>query len=139
MALAIIKEARSTAINGRLFPGLNSVKVGQQVIRYRDRLPVSDWAAHDLRRSVCTHLAKMGVPTLHIGAVGEPPSGHEGWRHAHPLCPTRLRPREARSPRALGQSPSSHRGRWKREGSQHARWGVSACFTGLHNVPAQTR
>ena len=69
MALSLINEARSTAINGRLFPGLNSVKVGQQVIRYRDRLPVSDWAAHDLRRSVCTHLAKMGVPTLHIGAA----------------------------------------------------------------------
>ena len=69
MALAIINEARSTAVLGRLFPGLNSVKIGQQVIRYRDRLPVSDWAAHDLRRSVCTHLAKMGVPTLHIGAV----------------------------------------------------------------------
>ena len=69
MALAIINEARSTAVLGRLFPGLNSVKVGQQVIRYRDRLPVSDWAAHDLRRSVCTHLAKMGVPTLHIGAA----------------------------------------------------------------------
>ena len=69
MALALIKEARATAVLGRLFPGLNSVKVGQQIIRYRDRLPVSDWAAHDLRRSVCTHLAKMGVPTLHIGAV----------------------------------------------------------------------
>jgi integrase len=69
MALSLVNEARSTAINGRLFPGLNSVKIGQQVIRYRDRLPVSDWAAHDLRRSVCTHMAKMGVPTLHIGAV----------------------------------------------------------------------
>ena len=69
MALALIKEARATAVLGRMFPGLNSVKIGQQIIRYRDRLPVSDWAAHDLRRSVCTHLAKMGVPPLHIGAV----------------------------------------------------------------------
>jgi len=69
MALALINEARRTAVLGRLFPALNSVKIGQQVIRYRDRLPVSDWAAHDLRRSVCTHLAKMGVPVLHIGAV----------------------------------------------------------------------
>jgi integrase len=69
MALELIKEARRTTINGRLFPGLSSMKIGQQVIRYRDRLPVLDWAAHDLRRSVCTHLAKMGVPVLHIGAV----------------------------------------------------------------------
>ena len=69
MALALIKETRATAVLGRMFPGLNSVKIGQQIIRYRDRLPVSDWAAHDLRRSVCTHLAKMGVPPLHIGAV----------------------------------------------------------------------
>jgi integrase len=69
MALDLIREARRTAINGRLFPGLNSMKVGQQLIRYRDRLPVSDWAAHDLRRTVCTHLAKMGFSPLIIGSV----------------------------------------------------------------------
>lgn len=69
MALELITEARRHAIGDRLFPGLNSMKVGQQLIRYRDRLPVSDWAAHDLRRTVCTHLAMMSVSPLVIGAV----------------------------------------------------------------------
>lgn len=68
MALDLIAQARRTAIGDRLFPGLNSMKVGQQLIRYRDRLPVSDWAAHDLRRTVCTHLAMLGVSPLVIGA-----------------------------------------------------------------------
>jgi integrase len=68
MALDLIAQARRTAIGDRLFPGLNSMKVGQQLIRYRDRLPVSDWAAHDLRRTVCTHLAMLRVSPLVIGA-----------------------------------------------------------------------
>jgi integrase len=69
MALDLIAEARRHAIGDRLFPGLNSMKVGQQLIRHRDRLPVSDWTAHDLRRTVCTQLATMGVSPLVIGAV----------------------------------------------------------------------
>ena len=69
MALDLITDARRTAIGDRLFPGVNSMKVGQQLIRHRDRLPVSDFTAHDLRRSVCTHMAKMGISPLVIGAV----------------------------------------------------------------------
>jgi hypothetical protein len=30
---------------------------------------VQDWTAHDLRRSVCTHLAMMGFSPLVIGSV----------------------------------------------------------------------
>ena len=68
-ALDLIAEARQHALGDRLFPGLNSMKVGQQLIRHRDRLPVKDFTAHDLRRSVCTHLAMLGVSPLVIGAV----------------------------------------------------------------------
>ena len=68
LALDLIRQARRSGINGRLFP-LSSMKIGQQLIRYRERLPVSDWAAHDLRRTVCTHLAKMGFSPLIIGSV----------------------------------------------------------------------
>jgi integrase len=68
MALEIIAEARSTAIGGRLIT--RSPEAVAQALLYKiDRLPVQDWTAHDLRRTVCTHLAKMGVPPLHIGAV----------------------------------------------------------------------
>jgi integrase len=68
MALEIIAEARSTAIGGRLI-SRSSEAVAQALLYKIDRLPVQDWTAHDLRRTVCTHLAKMGVPPLHIGAV----------------------------------------------------------------------
>jgi len=68
MATELIAEARSTAINGRLI-SRSSEAVAQALLHKIDRLPVSDWTAHDLRRTVCTHLAKMGVPPLHIGAV----------------------------------------------------------------------
>jgi integrase len=68
MALEPIAEARSKAINGRLFM-LDSVRVAQWIMRRRDVLPVKDWTAHDLRRSVCTHLAMMGFSPLVIGSV----------------------------------------------------------------------
>jgi integrase len=68
MALEIIEEARSTAIGGRLI-SRSSEAVAQALLYKIDRLPVKDWTAHDLRRTVCTHLASMGVPPLHIGAV----------------------------------------------------------------------
>jgi integrase len=68
MALELIAEARSTAIGGRLI-SRSSEAVAQALLYKIDRLPVQDWTAHDLRRTVCTHLAEMGVPPLHIGAV----------------------------------------------------------------------
>jgi integrase len=45
------------------------VRVAQWIMRRRDSLPVQDWTAHDLRRTVCTHLAMLGVSPLVIGAV----------------------------------------------------------------------
>jgi len=50
---------------GADLPGCEAIA---QALDYRrDRLPVQNWTAHDLRRTVCTHLAKMGVPPLHRG------------------------------------------------------------------------
>ena len=68
LALDLIAEARATAINGRLFK-LNTQRLGNLLNQKRFRLPVRDWSAHDLRRTVCTHLAEMGVSPLVIGAV----------------------------------------------------------------------
>jgi integrase len=68
MALELIADARAAAPVGRLFR-LNTQRVANLINQNRDRIPVKHWTAHDLRRTVCTHLAKMGVPPLHIGAV----------------------------------------------------------------------
>ena len=68
MALDLIAEARKTEINGRLFK-LNTQRLGNLLNQKRSRLPVRDWSAHDLRRTLCTHLAEMGVSPLVIGAV----------------------------------------------------------------------
>jgi integrase len=55
--------------NGRLFAA-GVVDVGQAINRRRDRLPeLRHWTAHDLRRTVCTHLAMLGIPPMVIGAV----------------------------------------------------------------------
>ena len=66
-ALDLIAEARTTAIGNRLI-ARSSEAVAQALIYRINRLPVQDWTAHDLRRSVCTHLAQMGFPPLTIGA-----------------------------------------------------------------------
>jgi integrase len=67
MALALIEEARANA-NGKLIK--QSYDAIGHMLGYRmDKLPVNGWRAHDLRRTVCTHLAKMSFPPLIIGAV----------------------------------------------------------------------
>jgi len=68
MALDLIAEARKTEIGGRLFD-LNTQRLANFLAQRRGRLPIQDWSAHDLRRSVCTHLATLGVSPLIIGAV----------------------------------------------------------------------
>jgi len=68
MALELIGEATPKAINGRLI-GRSGDHIAQALLYRLDKLPVKDWTAHDLRRTVCTHLAKMGVSPLIIGSV----------------------------------------------------------------------
>jgi integrase len=66
MALELIAEAK--VINGRLI-NRSPETVAQTLLYMMPRLPVSGWTAHDLRRTVCTHLAKMGCSPLVIGSV----------------------------------------------------------------------
>jgi integrase len=68
MALDLIADARKSAIGGRLFR-LNTQRVANLINQNRDRIQVKHWTAHDLRRTVCTHMAKMGISPLVIGAV----------------------------------------------------------------------
>jgi integrase len=53
---------------GRRFK-LSAASVARTQWRRRGELPVSDWTAHDLRRTACTHMAMLGVSPLVIGAV----------------------------------------------------------------------
>ena len=70
MALKLIAECEP--INGRLIN--RSPAAIAQALHYalndkRKPLPVLGWTAHDLRRTACTHMAKLGIPPLHIAAV----------------------------------------------------------------------
>jgi integrase len=66
LALELIGQAR--VIDGRLFSA-GVVKVAQTITRYRHRLPVTGWTAHDLRRTACTGMAELGVSDFVIGHV----------------------------------------------------------------------
>ena len=70
MALQLIAECE--IINGRLIN--RSPAAIAQALHYalndkRKPLPVVSWTAHDLRRTACTHMAKLGISPLHIAAV----------------------------------------------------------------------
>jgi integrase len=68
MALELIAKARTKAIDDRLI-GRSAEAIAQALIYRINRLPVQDWTAHDLRRTVCTHLAEMGFSPIVIGSV----------------------------------------------------------------------
>ena len=65
MALELIGEART---GGRLL-NCTPDRIAHVLAYYMDSLPVKGWRAHDLRRTVCTHLAKMGFSPMVIGSV----------------------------------------------------------------------
>jgi integrase len=66
MALELLAGRKT--IGGR-FVTRSAAAIAQALDYRRDSLPVQNWTAHDLRRTCCTHLAMLGVPPLHIGAV----------------------------------------------------------------------
>ena len=68
MALELIAEAPAKAINGRII-SRSSEAIAQALLYKRNRLPVAEFTAHDLRRTVCSHLAEMGFSPIVIGAV----------------------------------------------------------------------
>jgi integrase len=68
MALDLIADARKSEIGGHLFR-FNTQRVANLINQNRDRIKVKHWTAHDLRRSVCTHMARLGISPLVIGAV----------------------------------------------------------------------
>ena len=65
MALDLIAQ---TKMQGRLFDRTPEA-VAEMLAYHLHKLPVQGWRAHDLRRTVCTHLAMLGYQPLIIGAV----------------------------------------------------------------------
>jgi integrase len=78
MARVIIEERLQGAASGPLFPSetgepLYSGIVGQQIRNRWDRLPLDRFSTHDLRRTVATRMAEMGIALDIVAAV----IGHE--------------------------------------------------------------
>jgi integrase len=77
-ARRIIEARLSTATPGPLFTTetgtvLTAAHIGHYLLARRDRLPIDKFATHDLRRTVATMLAEMGVALDLVAAV----VGHE--------------------------------------------------------------
>ena len=66
MALDLIAQAKP--IGSRII-NKSANEIAQALHYKRDRLPVAEFTAHDLRRTVCTHLAKLGFSPVVIGSV----------------------------------------------------------------------
>ena len=78
LALSILeprlKAAGARAGDGPLFVSERSFQpttsdVGVAIINRRARMPIADWASHDLRRTVATEMAKLELPLDTIATV----------------------------------------------------------------------
>jgi integrase len=75
MALEIIKPAKQRASTEFLFPGygkddaVKSSSVGKAVRRISVEIQIPHWTAHDLRRTLATRMADLGVAPHVIGHV----------------------------------------------------------------------
>lgn len=78
VARQIIEARVSTAQSGQLFTAetgtvLTAAHIGHYLLARCDKLPIEKFTTHDLRRTVATMLAEMGVPLDLVAAV----VGHE--------------------------------------------------------------
>jgi integrase len=75
MALGIVEIASATAVTEFLFPGygkldpIRSSSVGKAVRRSQEVIGIPHWTTHDLRRTVATAMADLGVAPHVIGHV----------------------------------------------------------------------
>jgi integrase len=83
VAREIVETRLALLRRGPLFPSetgtaMRSSLVGQHLWVRRHKFPIAHFATHDLRRSVATHMAKLGVPLDIIAAViGHEPGGKD--------------------------------------------------------------
>ena len=68
LAVALIKEALADAIDDRVFR-LPPHRTNKYVTNYQSKFSVRNWSAHDLRRTMCTQMVRLGVSPLIVGHV----------------------------------------------------------------------
>jgi integrase len=83
LAIEIIGEALADSGNAEsVFPNghgsVSAVAVGKAIIRAGKRFGIPRWSAHDLRRTVITEMARLGVAPVVLGHV----ANHRGTTHA---------------------------------------------------------
>jgi integrase len=68
LAVELLKEALADAVDDRVFR-LPPHRTNKYVTNYRAKFSVRKWSAHDLRRTLCTNLVRLGVSPLIVGHV----------------------------------------------------------------------
>jgi integrase len=74
LAIRIINEALADARDSPfVFPSnggaLPAMAVARTIFRAQKRFGITQWSAHDLRRSAITGMARLGVPPIVLGHV----------------------------------------------------------------------
>ena len=74
LAITVINEALADAGNSAfVFPSnggaLPAMAIARTIVRAQERFGITQWSAHDLRRSAITGMARLGVPPIVLGHV----------------------------------------------------------------------
>ena len=85
LAVALIKEALADAVDDRVFR-LSPHRTNKYVTNCQAKFSVRNWSAHDLRRTMCTQMVRLGCVAVDCRACGEPSRHHEGGNDARRLC-----------------------------------------------------
>ena len=68
LAIELIEEALVDAVDDRVFR-LPPHRTNKYVTNYQTKFSVRNWSAHDLRRTMCTHMVRLGASPLIVGHV----------------------------------------------------------------------
>ena len=96
VARQIVEERLAMVSSGPLFTAgtgatLTAAHVGHCLLARGDKLPISKFTTHDLRRTVATQLAEMAIPLELVAAViGHEAGGRETSNLSPPLCADRF-------------------------------------------------
>ena len=117
MMLDIIKTVPRMVGRDQLFGvrgvGFTGWSRGKEALDARSR--VKDWTTHDLRRTVATKLADIGVHAAHHRAGFESSERPQGWSCGH-LQSLKLRTRSQSRVGDVARSPSHADHRWRAQG-----------------------
>ena len=108
VARQIVEERLAVVSSGPLFTAgtgatLTAAHVGHCLLARGDKLPISKFTTHDLRRTVATQLAEMAIPLELVAAViGHEAGGRETSNLSPPLCADRFTGAEKNNAGVLG-------------------------------------